>query len=264
MATCKYFLEALLLKILFVLAAISVIYIPAGSLWDSLCNGACLCNACELASTAIFACGAAAEASCWLRDTGVTRQSILLYYGLMAGLLTALAGGGLIRDLLLSWQRPFFFEISPQLITAFLASSAGAWHCRKLRFGSDPTLCILDYLSLGVFAAVGAMKAVKSAGGLYGDNVIVIAFVFAGATAAGGGLLRDCLLLRRPAVALTTTYGLMGALGGITHIALLRGFEICGWWRNSSFCWISTMIIVAVIAKMTSHMRFVPQEETPK
>jgi hypothetical protein len=96
-------LAALLLTPLLFVVSDRAMHLPAYCLLDFLTNGTRLLNAGELASTAVFSFGAAAEAGRWLQSNDRCTRWTLWLYGLIAGLLTAIAGGGIVRDVIFSW-----------------------------------------------------------------------------------------------------------------------------------------------------------------
>lgn len=102
-------------------------------------------------------------------------------------------GGGMMRDMLLS-RGPALVLTDPLYLTvavsgavvAYLVPFRGKWTLRLF--------ILLDALSVGCWSAVGVQKGL--AAGLHWAPSILLGLV----TAVGGGMVRDLLLGRRPAV----------------------------------------------------------------
>lgn len=145
-----------------------------------------------------------------------------------AGFLTA-NGGGTMRDLA-SGHAPFWlFDISYVLISALTTVLI-----LVIRDFSTPTvvgvIAMADDFSTGVFVAAGVIKV---ANWLPLDNPFFVpAAALSGfATGLGGGILRDCLLLRRRPVAFTAPCFLnvavcSGLLALLTMYQLLPAFGL--------------------------------------
>lgn len=102
-------------------------------------------------------------------------------------------GGGILRDLLLQDYGIFALENPRALVAVLAASIVGAFFftiAEKVR----PILVPLDALSLGLFALVGADKALVA--GLGPMPAVLLGTI----TAIGGGIMRDLLCDREPQV----------------------------------------------------------------
>ncbi|PKQ16997.1 MAG: hypothetical protein CVT67_02305 [Actinobacteria bacterium HGW-Actinobacteria-7] len=102
-------------------------------------------------------------------------------------------GGGIMRDVLLQNHGIFALNNPRALVAVLAASVVGAYFfsaAEKIR----PLLGAVDALSLGLFALVGADKALVA--GLSPLAAIMLGTI----TAIGGGIIRDLLCGREPAV----------------------------------------------------------------
>lgn len=117
-------------------------------------------------------------------------------------------GGGILRDLILGQTPPsvfvneiyFILCIAGGLLVFFLAPHiARRW----------PVVKAGDALGLGVFAALGALKAYH--GGLGPIGVIMVGSL----TAVGGGMIRDILVREIPSVIRTDFYATAAGAGAL-------------------------------------------------
>ena len=105
-------------------------------------------------------------------------------------------GGGLIRDLLLASGRPSAMQdkyIITVLVAVALALLLGRWYL-ALRSLGERIVAILDSLAMGFFAVAGTYKA------LLFNASILVAVLLGVITAVGGGVLRDIVARRTPAI----------------------------------------------------------------
>lgn len=107
--------------------------------------------------------------------------------------LVSALGGGLLRDVLLQAHPPaalgnewYLIVAVVAAVIAYLLRFEGRWWNR--------TFPVLDGLALGCWAAVGAQKTL-----LYGLGWMP-AILLGTVTAVGGGMIRDLLVGRRPAI----------------------------------------------------------------
>jgi uncharacterized membrane protein YeiH len=96
-------------------------------------------------------------------------------------------GGGIIRDIILQRHGVAAFSTNSYLLTALVAALL-AFFFTQLMHRSKPLLFAMDAVSLGLFAIVGADKALRA--GL----LIVPAILLGTITAVGGGMLKDSLV----------------------------------------------------------------------
>lgn len=124
-------------------------------------------------------------------------------------------GGGMIRDMLIGHVPVSAFRneiyllvcIGTGLVVFFLSPLI-------LRRGRN-LIQIFDAFGLGVFTAIGAAKGVEAGLTMPG---IVLAGVM---TAVGGGVIRDIMSTRIPAVLTSDFYATASLLGGILYLLLL-------------------------------------------
>ena len=105
-------------------------------------------------------------------------------------------GGGLIRDLLLASGRPSGMQdkyIITVLVAVLLALLLGRWYL-ALRSLGERIVVTLDSLAMGFFAVAGTYKA------LLFNASILVAVLLGVITAIGGGVLRDIVARRTPAI----------------------------------------------------------------
>nr|WP_320130937.1 trimeric intracellular cation channel family protein [uncultured Holophaga sp.] len=130
-------------------------------------------------------------------------------------------GGGILRDVCLGATPPFVFThelylalcLAGGLLVFFTAPRIARWW---------QVVKLLDAIGLGVFAAMGALKAWDHHLGLIG--VVMLGTV----TAVGGGVIRDLLVREIPAVLTSDFYASAAALGslalfGAKHLGLPDG-----------------------------------------
>ena len=125
-------------------------------------------------------------------------------------------GGGMIRDVLLGAGYPVALTdaayLSGALVAAFVAyviNLEGTWPRRAL--------ALADVLALGCWSATGTIKA--AALGLQPVPSIMLGVI----TAVGGGMLRDVLVGRTPAVfGGNTLYASLAVIGSIEALVLFR------------------------------------------
>ena len=144
------------------------------------------------------------------------RKSLDLLGILVLGFATAM-GGGVVRDALLH-RTPVAFTTNLYALFALLGCLlACAWHYlakgRKY-LDEDRAFLLVDALGLAVFAVIGASAG--SAAGLAPWSVVVLAAL----TGAGGGALRDLLVLEIPMVLHADFYATAALLGGLSFVLL--------------------------------------------
>lgn len=157
----------------------------------------------------VFIMGVAAGALASRLDFDVVGFAII---GIVAGL-----GGGLVRDLILDYGVPAAFDSPAYLACAlagsafsFLISSEGAWW-RHL-------VTVLDIAAMALWAATGTAKS-------FGYGLEPLPAVLLGVTSAvGGGVIRDVLVGRIPAIfgggPIYATGALLTAVGTWSVVAL--------------------------------------------
>lgn len=135
-------------------------------------------------------------------------------------------GGGIIRDIILLDHGVAAFSSSSYLLTALVASALAYFFTQAVH-RLKPLLFAVDALSLGLFAIVGADKALRA--GL----LILPAIMLGTITAVGGGMLRDILTgevpkLLRPG----TLYGLAAGAAATFFVLMVDWMHITKGWAG--------------------------------
>src|SRR4051812_46407817 len=130
------------------------------------------------------------------------------------GVITAL-GGGIIRDVLIGDVPPATFRDWRYLALAVGGGLVGFALSQRLGRLEIP-INVFDALGVGVFAVLGASKAVAS--GLGGGPAILLGTV----TGAGGGTIRDVLIGRIPSVLRSELYAIPALIAAAITVAALR------------------------------------------
>ena len=152
-------------------------------------------------------------------------QRRLDYLGVVVlGILTA-AGGGVLRDMMIGQIPPSLFMNPRNAIIAFWVDTL-LFLCVKLRWSRylhiqsrayDELLDLLDAIGLGIFTATGVNTAIRAG---FGDYAIFCVFLGV-CTGVGGGILRDILSGRTPAVLRKHIYACASIAGAVCYINLL-------------------------------------------
>jgi uncharacterized membrane protein YeiH len=144
------------------------------------------------------------------------RKNLDLLGILVLGFATAM-GGGIVRDALLH-RTPVSFTTNLYALFAFAGCLAAvAWHYVAKGRGfldEDRAFLVVDALGLAVFAVIGASAAMEA--GLKPWSVVVMAAL----TGAGGGAIRDLLVLEIPMVLHADFYATAALLGGLCFVLL--------------------------------------------
>jgi uncharacterized membrane protein YeiH len=129
-------------------------------------------------------------------------------------------GGGLLRDSLFLSQTPVVMQDPRYLAAVLLAVLAGGLtHRLALRF--ERLMAYVDALAIGVYAVVGADKALAS-------GIATIGAILVGmCNGVGGGLLRDILVREEPLMFKPGQLYVLAALGGcVLFVLLVRQYGI--------------------------------------
>lgn len=129
----------------------------------------------------------------------------------MIAFITAVAGG-VFRDLSIGALPPVGLADWRYLTAAMLAATLAVWGDRLLHAMRNPVL-FFDALGLGFYAVVGAQKAL-----LFGCNAQT-AILLGMFTAVGGGMMRDVLLNRVPAILEREIYASAALAGAAVQVA---------------------------------------------
>ena len=149
------------------------------------------------------------------------RHRMDLFGVIMLGITTAL-GGGVIRDLILGLTPPAAFRSPAQALLAAGVSVVIFLPLLRRRLVLDTRFDALlqtaDAVGLGIFTVRG-LKTALDAG--FGGNTALLLFV-AVITGVGGGILRDLLAGRRPAVFVRHIYATASLAGAVLCVLLQR------------------------------------------
>lgn len=178
--------------------------------------------AADLAGTVVFAIEGASAA---------IRAGLDLLGVLVLSFLVAL-GGGIIRDLLIGATPPSAIRDWRYPVLAFVAGLVTFLIHTQIEAVPALLLTTLDAVGLALFAVAGAEKALD-----FKINPF-IATLMGAITGCGGGVMRDMLLVRVPAVLVADIYAsaaLLGAavvvigrrLGCPPAMAAVLGFVVC-------------------------------------
>jgi uncharacterized membrane protein YeiH len=158
-------------------------------------------------------------------------------FGVYAVAYMTACGGGIVRDLCLGALPPVGISDWRYLACSAFASTvtigAGPW-VERLK---HPVL-FFDALGLSFFAVVGAHKA-----HLHGANVEA-AIVLGIVTAVGGGVMRDVLLNRVPAILAKEIYALAALVAAVIQVVA----EVNGWfigltpWFAAGVCFVIRLL----------------------
>jgi uncharacterized membrane protein YeiH len=162
--------------------------------------------AADLAGTCVFAIEGAIEAM----------RAGLDLLGIMVVAFVASLGGGVLRDLLIGAAPPSAIRDWRYPALALLAGAlAFICHAAVPRIPAE-LLIVLDAAGLSLFAVAGAEKALS-----HGIHPFVAALMGA-LTGVGGGVVRDMLLVRVPAVLHTDIYASAALLGAAVVLVARR------------------------------------------
>lgn len=153
--------------------------------------------AADLAGTAVFAIEGANAAI----RAGLDLLGVLVLSSIVA------LGGGIIRDLLIGALPPSAVRDWRYPTLAFVSGLFAFLFHTQVATLSTPLLTTLDAAGLALFAVAGAQKALE-----FRINPL-IATLMGTVTGCGGGLVRDVLLVRVPAVLVTDIYASAALLG---------------------------------------------------
>ena len=142
----------------------------------------------------------------------------------LIGVLTAL-GGGVIRDIILGIFPPIMFTYKIYTVTAVIASLLvfTIAFIDKDRFYMNvekivSIVNVFDAVGIGLFAVTAVQRCIQHG---YGDNAFLCIFM-AMTTCIGGGIIRDLLCQRLPAVLRKRIYALATIAGGALYYYLFK------------------------------------------
>jgi uncharacterized membrane protein YeiH len=150
---------------------------------------------------------------------------------LVVGFSTALVGG-ILRDVLIGDVPPAAFRSPSRIIVAIAGGALVFLAARELDLLPGELFVLFDAAGLALFAVTGAQKAID-----HRSNGVVVVLLGT-MTGVGGGVVRDVLLNRVPAVLTGDIYATAAALGALgvlvatrlrvsAVVALSIGFALC-------------------------------------
>ena len=135
--------------------------------------------------------------------------------GVLAIAIATGIGGGVTRDVLLQ-QPPVAFTDLVYMPTAICAAFVGFFFISLVKRGGR-ILLLLDPIWMGLFAVVGAQKAMNA------DLNFVAAMLIGCVTAFGGGILRDLLSNEMPELVKPGPVNYLAAiLGSVLYVSLVK------------------------------------------
>lgn len=152
-------------------------------------------------------------------------------------IITAL-GGGLIRDTLLNLGQPVALTNPLYLMFALVGATVAYFVPMHHRWALR-SLTVADALALGCWAATGTAKALGA--GLTLLPALLLGLI----TAVGGGMIRDLLMGRIPAVFGGNTLYATGALVGSAEMAILWHLGLPTWGMAASIVSVGTLTLLA-------------------
>ena len=154
-------------------------------------------------------------------------------------------GGGMIRDCLIGSVPVAAFQNEIYLISCIITGITVFFLAPLIRKAQNIIL-ICDAFGLGVFTAIGAAK-----GG--GMGLSFIGIILCGViTAVGGGMIRDVMSGRIPAILTSDFYATASLLGGIVYCILHR---FCGLHFFWEFLIIMTFVTGIRLLAIHYHLR---------
>lgn len=172
-----------------------------------------------------------------------------LFGVIILGCVTA-CGGGLFRDMILNtkismFEEPWYCGIA---LGVSLVVFVILYFFKSLSFednkGYQIFYNVTDSIGLGAFVVTGAMSSINA--GV--TNVFPVVF-FAVLTACGGGLLRDMMVMKIPAIFRKHIYAVAAIIGGL-YFYLLNYFNVSYAITSST-----TILLVVVIRYLAFHFK---------
>lgn len=198
----------------------------------------------DLFGTAIFA------------ITGALRgwRSRLDFLGVVVLACAVGVGGGITRDALIGATPVAAFQDGRYFIICALVGAIAFYVAPRLgdRWNVIP---VLDAVGLGVFTAIGCEKA-----SLYGCTWVAV--ILCGVmTAVGGGVIRDVLAMRIPAVLRSDFYATAALIGGFLFVALERWAGTVDYFGR--FLIVSAMVLLIRLIAMRFKFRLPEAHSVP-
>jgi len=172
---------------------------------------------------------------------GVRKEMDLFGVAVLA-MVTAI-GGGTLRDGLL--KAPLFWLEDPTYVPLAVAAGVVVFVLYQWVQRTHRALLVFDAIGLGVFTAIGAMKAWAAGTGLVG--VVTMACL----TGVGGGMVRDVLAGDVPAVLREEVYASATLAGALLFWVVMRAGG-----GQEAAVWLATALTIALrLASMALRWR---------
>lgn len=127
-------------------------------------------------------------------------------------------GGGILRDAILNEGLPLFFTSEWTWGVIFLGGSFAIFLRKNVL--NQMVFVTIDAIGLAAFAISAAASMIQA-----GQNTMVILFA-ACVTGAGGGMVRDIIVNRKPAIFCYDIYAVAAVVGGIALICFQHFYEM--------------------------------------
>lgn len=162
------------------------------------------------------------------------RQRRLDLFGIVSVAFMVACGGGIIRDVCIGAIPPAGLSNWRYLAASLLASAVAIFAYAPLRRLRQPVL-FFDAIGLGLFAVAGAQKALSF--GHSAEPAILLGIV----SAVGGGVMRDVVLSRLPAILDREIYASAALAGAGTQVLFFYA-HWTQWWTP----WFATLVCVVI------------------
>lgn len=160
------------------------------------------------------------------------RQKRLDLFGIACVTFMVACGGGIVRDVSIGAVPPAGLSNWRYLAVSLVASAITIAAYAPVRRLRHPVL-FFDAIGLGLFAVSGAEKSLA-----YSDNA-ELAILMGMVSAVGGGVLRDVLLSRVPAILEREIYASAALIGAAVEVGLTEAG-----WSSVWTAWIATIACV--------------------
>jgi uncharacterized membrane protein YeiH len=160
-------------------------------------------------------------------------------------------GGGTMRDALLD-ERIFWLEDRTYILLAVVVA-IGVFLLYRIVEKTERALLIFDAIGLGVFTAIGAMKADAAETGLVG--IVTMACL----TGVGGGVIRDVLAREVPIVLREEVYASASILGAFAFWGMMQ----IGRGETVSICVAAALTVLVRILSILLRWNL-PRREIPE
>ncbi|MBE5859129.1 MAG: trimeric intracellular cation channel family protein [Butyrivibrio sp.] len=179
--------------------------------------------------------------------TGIQKKMDIFGVNILA--ICTACGGGLMRDIIIGnippqmFVDPFYVAIAAIVANVvflfmYMEKELPGKHANIYDF----VFFVFDTIGLAAFMVDGATIGVRAG---YGNNAFLLIFL-GFITGVGGGLLRDILSLKMPAIFVKHVYALAVIVGGIS---LIISHMICHIWQISMIIGFSVVILIRCLAR---------------